>query len=78
MTLAIGSHHLEYGFPSSHSTNAVSMALFFLGHAYELLREDMIAQQTFGVCIALAIFYILSIVGGRLYTGVSPSYLLLT
>ncbi|EIM81915.1 uncharacterized protein STEHIDRAFT_103330 [Stereum hirsutum FP-91666 SS1] len=67
--LTIGSHHLEYGFPSSHSTNAVSMALFFLGHAYELLREDMIAQQTFGVCIALAIFYILSIVGGRLYTG---------
>ncbi|KAL0957978.1 hypothetical protein HGRIS_000155 [Hohenbuehelia grisea] len=27
--LTIGSHHLEYGFPSTHSTNSVSIALFF-------------------------------------------------
>ncbi|KAI0687708.1 hypothetical protein BC835DRAFT_1286229 [Cytidiella melzeri] len=27
--LTIGSHHLEYGFPSTHCTNSVSMALYF-------------------------------------------------
>jgi hypothetical protein len=33
---AIGSHHLEYGFPSTHSTNCVSIALFFFGHVHRL------------------------------------------
>ena len=32
---AIGSHHLEYGFPSTHSTNSVSIALFL----YDLLHR---------------------------------------
>ncbi|KAF5380023.1 hypothetical protein D9615_006192 [Tricholomella constricta] len=34
--LTIGSHHLEYGFPSTHSTNCVSIALFFFGHVHRL------------------------------------------
>ncbi|RPD55563.1 hypothetical protein L227DRAFT_579534 [Lentinus tigrinus ALCF2SS1-6] len=33
--LTIGSHHLEYGFPPTHSTNSVSIALFF----YYLLQR---------------------------------------
>lgn len=27
--LTLGTHHLEYGFPSTHSTNSISMALYF-------------------------------------------------
>jgi len=34
--LTMGSHHLEYGFPSTHSTNSVSIALFFFGHVHRL------------------------------------------
>ncbi|GLB39364.1 putative acid phosphatase homologues [Lyophyllum shimeji] len=34
--LTIGTHHLEYGFPSTHSTNCVSIALFFFAHAHRL------------------------------------------
>lgn len=33
---AIGTHHLEYGFPSTHSTNCVSIALFFFSHFHRL------------------------------------------
>ena len=33
---AIGTHHLEYGFPSTHSTNCVSIALFFFSHLHRL------------------------------------------
>jgi len=33
--LTMGNHHLEYGFPSTHSTNSVSIALYF----YTLLRQ---------------------------------------
>lgn len=31
---AIGTHHLEYGFPSTHSTNSVSIALFFFAEVH--------------------------------------------
>lgn len=34
--LAIGSHHLEYGFPSTHSTNSVSIALFLFSHIHRV------------------------------------------
>ena len=33
---AMGTHHLEYGFPSTHSTNCVSIALFFFSHLHRL------------------------------------------
>ena len=32
----MGTHHLEYGFPSTHSTNCVSIALFFFSHLHSL------------------------------------------
>ncbi|KAI0341413.1 hypothetical protein BDW22DRAFT_1332802 [Trametopsis cervina] len=34
--LSIGAHHLEYGLPSTHSTNSVSLALFFYTILYRL------------------------------------------
>ncbi|RPD55565.1 hypothetical protein L226DRAFT_511641 [Lentinus tigrinus ALCF2SS1-7] len=103
--LTIGSHHLEYGFPSTHSTNSVSIALFF----YDLLHrayypaalvvepaidpswaewnatsgllpameavaeaataEALISQTTYMLGIGILLFYVFSIVYGRLYTG---------
>lgn len=67
--LTIGSHHLEYGFPSTHSTNGTSMALFFLVHAHTLLVSDLISLRAFVTCVVFLVFYVFSIVGGRLYTG---------
>ncbi|THH18859.1 hypothetical protein EW146_g2215 [Bondarzewia mesenterica] len=67
--LTIGLHHLEYGFPSTHTTNGVSMALFLLAHAHSLLSSETIGPQAFAACTSLLIFYVFSIVGGRLYTG---------
>ncbi|RSH95324.1 hypothetical protein EHS25_000411 [Saitozyma podzolica] len=65
--LSMSTHHHEYGFPSSHSTNSVSIALF-LGEWLFEYREKI------GVPILLAawavlIVYAASVVGGRLYTG---------
>ncbi|KAJ7859281.1 hypothetical protein B0H13DRAFT_2672349 [Mycena leptocephala] len=34
--MTIGTHHLEYGMPSTHSANSVSLALFFFAHIHEL------------------------------------------
>ena len=102
---AIGSHHLEYGFPSTHSTNSVSIALFL----YDLLHrayypaasvakstvdpswlewnatsgllpamevvaeapatEALISRTTYILGIGVLLFYVFSIVYGRLYTG---------
>ncbi|KAF8880461.1 PAP2 superfamily-domain-containing protein [Gymnopilus junonius] len=39
--LTIGSHHLEYGFPSTHSTNSVSIALFFFAEVHRLANTPM-------------------------------------
>ncbi len=36
---AVSTHHREYGFPSSHSTNSISIALF-LGQWLWELRES--------------------------------------
>lgn len=62
-----GSAALEYGFPSTHSTNAVSVAVFSI----LLLRDDSspFNQQTSIYLQVLAYFYAFSIVLGRLYCG---------
>lgn len=68
--LTMGSHHLEYGFPSTHSTNSVSIALY----VYSLVHTQYFTAATISTltyscfCIFLAI-YVCSIVFGRLYTG---------
>ncbi|KAI0062728.1 hypothetical protein BV25DRAFT_1803341 [Artomyces pyxidatus] len=67
--LTIGAHHLEYGFPSTHSTNSMSIALFLLAHGHRMLEEGMIGFPVFVGWAAFLAFYVCSIVGGRLYTG---------
>ncbi|KAK4238927.1 phosphatidic acid phosphatase type 2/haloperoxidase [Achaetomium macrosporum] len=62
-----GSAALEYGFPSTHSANAVSVAVYGI----LMLRRD---TNTFSPTTTLALeglayFYALSIVFGRLYCG---------
>ncbi|KIX10441.1 uncharacterized protein Z518_01523 [Rhinocladiella mackenziei CBS 650.93] len=62
-----GSAALEYGFPSTHSTNAVSVALyslFLLKHGSDPMNPNM----NLGLQI-LCYFYAFSIVLGRLYCG---------
>lgn len=62
-----GSAALEYGFPSTHSTNAVSVAVYAI-----FLLEQSGDQFTPSVNLALhcfAYFYACSIVLGRLYCG---------
>ncbi|KAH9477378.1 Dihydrosphingosine 1-phosphate phosphatase [Psilocybe cubensis] len=44
--LTIGSHHLEYGFPSTHSTNSVSIALIFFAHVHRLASTPIPSSQT--------------------------------
>lgn len=62
-----GSAALEYGFPSTHSTNAVSIAVYSI----LLLRnaDHSLTAQTSSYLQALACFYAFSIVLGRLYCG---------
>ncbi|KZT00509.1 uncharacterized protein LAESUDRAFT_553458 [Laetiporus sulphureus 93-53] len=97
--LTIGNHHLEYGFPSTHSANSVSIALFFyslLQHAYVTPSsarfpvfnvmyssthsalehmsatpgvDTMVSDTTYRVLSGVLLFYVFSIVYGRLYTG---------
>ena len=67
--LAIGSHHLEYGFPSTHSTNSVSIALFIFTHVYRLHAAETISNGAFQASSAFLALYAVSIVYGRLYTA---------
>ena len=62
-----GSAALEYGFPSTHSTNAVSVAVF----AILLLRNgDLAISSDLNLGLqALSYLYAFSIVLGRLYCG---------
>jgi dihydrosphingosine 1-phosphate phosphatase len=62
-----GSAALEYGFPSTHSTNAVSVAVYSL-YALHRSGDDLDANLKLGLQI-LAYFYACSIVLGRLYCG---------
>jgi dihydrosphingosine 1-phosphate phosphatase len=62
-----GSAALEYGFPSTHSTNAISVAVYTLFvlnyHQPDISPTTSIALQT------IAYFYGVSIVLGRVYCG---------
>lgn len=61
-----GSAALEYGFPSTHSTNAVSVAVY----ALYLLNTDSSLSPTTNILLqAVSYFYAFSIVLGRLYCG---------
>ncbi|KIH89184.1 PAP2 superfamily protein [Sporothrix brasiliensis 5110] len=56
---------LEYGFPSTHSTNAVSVAVY----AVLMLSESDLAPSTKLFLESLSYFYAFSIIVGRLYCG---------
>ena len=58
---------LEYGFPSTHSTNAVSTVVYIL---YYLQAPDSTVRPDFRLLVqVLACFYAVSITLGRLYCG---------
>lgn len=67
--LTVGSIHLEYGFPSTHSTNGVGTALYvyFWVLAFRELNPQGYAQSYWWE--AGLLFYVLSIVYGRIYAG---------
>ncbi|KAF5389709.1 hypothetical protein D9757_005966 [Collybiopsis confluens] len=65
--LTLGNHHLEYGFPSTHSTNSVSIALFFFGYIHTFL--DPSQTTVYWLSTVLLALYAFSIVGGRIYTA---------
>ncbi|GAA5929291.1 phosphatase PAP2 family protein [Sporobolomyces koalae] len=64
--LSVGSHALEYGFPSTHSSNALSMALFF---GELLLRRNPGHLVINSIGVLLLVLFAWSITFGRLYTG---------
>ncbi|KAF9582761.1 hypothetical protein BGW38_010794 [Lunasporangiospora selenospora] len=57
--------HLEYGFPSTHTTNATSIALYLLSY---LLISDWSLPSKVLATLGLAT-YLFSIIFGRLYCG---------
>ena len=63
----MSTHAQEYGFPSSHSTNSVTIALFFAHFVWER-QETMGAAMAYIAYAGLAV-YAVSVVAGRLYTG---------
>ncbi|KAF9474578.1 hypothetical protein BDN70DRAFT_815445 [Pholiota conissans] len=73
--LTIGTHHLEYGFPSTHSTNSVSIALFFFAEtivsssAATSILEPIIPRGIYWILCAILFIYAFSVVFGRLYTA---------
>ncbi|KAJ7199136.1 sphingosine-1-phosphate phosphatase [Mycena pura] len=72
--LTIGTHHLEYGMPSTHSTNSVSLALMFFAHIHELAYPPFpatpsVSFPTYVACSVGLAAYATSIVFGRLYTA---------
>lgn len=62
-----GSVSLEYGFPSTHSTNAVSVAVYAILCLCE--PGNTFSDTTTWSLVGLSCFYALSIVIGRLYCG---------
>lgn len=62
-----GSAALEYGFPSTHSTNAVSVAVYFL-HQLHTSPDDFSSTSRLAF-LCLGYVYAVSIILGRMYCG---------
>ncbi|KAJ7197104.1 PAP2 superfamily-domain-containing protein [Mycena haematopus] len=72
--MTIGTHHLEYGMPSTHCANAVSLALFFWAIIHELAFPPSSAMPSLSLPAYTAltiglVVYATSIVFGRIYTA---------
>jgi len=63
----MGNHHLEYGFPSTHSTNSASIALYIHALIYRLYVSGSISSTSLFLLQAGIAWYTFSIVYGRLY-----------
>ncbi|CEP07772.1 hypothetical protein [Parasitella parasitica] len=57
---------LEYGFPSTHSTNSISVALFLISMACEKLAPESPVRL---ISVIACTFYAVSVVFGRVYCG---------
>lgn len=62
-----GSAALEYGFPSTHSANAVSVAVYALFAIHS--PECQLQESTKNIIEIVSYFYAFSIIVGRLYCG---------
>lgn len=70
--LGVSNHAQEYGFPSTHSTNSVSMALYFGELFYRSgWGEDFLLLQAF--VYGMLAFFAGSVTFGRLYCGMVSS-----
>ena len=68
--LALGTVHLEYGFPSTHTANSISIALFLYSHIHRLYFHDSsISSTSYYSYLTAIILYAFSIVFGRIYAG---------
>lgn len=72
--LTVGTHHLEYGFPSTHSTNSVSIALYvylWVRNMRAAVPLDAAGSSIFDSWLweAGLLFYAVSVVYGRIYAG---------
>ncbi|KAL1406027.1 Long-chain base-1-phosphate phosphatase [Vanrija albida] len=65
--LSVSTHHREYGFPSSHSANASSIALFVAGWLWE--ERETVGWTWLAFGWSLLLVYYVSVAGGRLYSG---------
>ncbi|KAF8308309.1 PAP2-domain-containing protein [Clavulina sp. PMI_390] len=63
--LTISLHHLEYGMPSTHTTNSVSAAIFML---VLVARSSLSTFSKLVMDLGIAL-YVGSVVGGRIYCG---------
>ncbi|OAD67557.1 hypothetical protein PHYBLDRAFT_189030 [Phycomyces blakesleeanus NRRL 1555(-)] len=57
---------LEYGFPSTHATNSVSVGLYLFAVSCDTFAPESTARM---VCVASCAVYVASVVLGRLYCG---------
>lgn len=77
----MGTHHLEYGFPSTHSANGAGMTVFFYhclllwrtaienkGEADRIPIVDYLVKDTY-LLETVLILYAITIVYGRIYMG---------
>ncbi|GHJ86026.1 hypothetical protein NliqN6_2428 [Naganishia liquefaciens] len=67
--LSMSTHGQEYGFPSSHSTNAVSIALFLASLLVRLQETQAISQTAVYIGKIALLWYASSVIFGRIYCG---------
>lgn len=73
--LTVGTTHLEFGFPSTHSTNSVGTALYIYLWILSLRERPDVVSQSVANALSSRLwevglgFYVFSVVYGRIYAG---------